>query len=75
MQFPPEILYISSRSLLSYNIIQTLVVFGNVIDIAILTDGLEMTVGTFNLAFLGAGYFASHYPLTLQRYNRCTYSC
>ena len=49
MRFPPEIIY---TELLCHNIIQTLVVLGNVIDVAIVADGLEVATGTFNFAFL-----------------------
>ena len=51
---PPEILCISSRFLLSYNIIQTLVVLGYIIDIAIVANGFEMQIGALYLAFLRA---------------------
>lgn len=40
------------RKLLRYNIIQTLVVLGNIVDVAIIADGLEVTTGTFYIAFL-----------------------
>ena len=49
MRFPPEIIY---TELLCHNIIQTLVVLGNVVDVAVVADGLEVTTGTFNFAFL-----------------------
>ena len=48
-QFPPEIIY---TELLRHNIIQTLVVLGNVVDVAVIADGLEVAAGTFYLAFL-----------------------
>ena len=51
---PPEILCISSRFLLSYNIIQTLVVLGYIIDIAIVANGFEMQIGALYLAFIRA---------------------
>ena len=51
-QFPPEIISTKFSKLLRYNIIQTLVVLGNVVDVAVVADGLEVTTGTFNLAFL-----------------------
>ena len=49
-QFPPE--NISISKLLCHNIIQTLVILGNVVDIAVVADGLEVATGTFYLAFL-----------------------
>ena len=49
MLFPPEIIY---TELLRHYVIQTLVVFGNVVDVAVVADGLEVATGTFNLAFL-----------------------
>lgn len=51
-QFPPEIISTKLSKLLRYNIIQTFVVFGNVIDIAVVADGLEVATGAFYLAFL-----------------------
>ena len=51
-QFPPELISTKLRKLLLYNIIQTLVVLGNIVDVAIIADGLEVTTGTFYLAFL-----------------------
>lgn len=50
-QFPPEIIY---TELFCHNIIQTLIVLGNVVDVAVVADGLEMTTGTFDFAFLRA---------------------
>ena len=38
--------------LFRHNIIQTLVVLGDVVDAAILADGFEVATGTFYLAFL-----------------------
>lgn len=58
MQMPPEILCISSRFLLSYNIIQTLVVLGYIIDIAIVANGFEMQIGALYLVFLRAAELA-----------------
>ena len=51
-QFPPEIISTKLSKLLRYNIIQTLVILGNVIDVTIVADGLEVAAGTFYLAFL-----------------------
>ena len=51
-QFPPEIICTKLSKLLCYNIIQTLVVLGNVVDIAVIADGLEVATGTFDFAFL-----------------------
>ena len=51
-QFPPEIISTKFSKLLRYNIIQTLVILGNVVDIAVVADGLEVAAGTFYLAFL-----------------------
>lgn len=48
-QFPPEIISTKLSKLLRYNIIQTLVVFGNVVDIAVVADCLEVATGTFVL--------------------------
>ena len=53
-QFPPEIISTKFSKLLRYNIIQTLVILGNVVDVAIVADGLEVATGTFYLAFLRA---------------------
>jgi len=53
-QFPPEIISTKLSKLLRYNIIQTLVVLGNVVDVAIVAVGFEVTTGTLNLTFLGA---------------------
>ena len=53
MRFPPEIIY---TELLRHNIIQTLVVLGNVVDVAVVADGLEVATGTFYLASLRASY-------------------
>ncbi len=39
MQFPPEIIF---TELPCQNIIQTLVVLGNVIDVAVVADGFEL---------------------------------
>ena len=52
LQFLPE--FVSINKLLRHNIIQTLIVLGNVVDIAIFSDGFEVATGTLNLAFLGA---------------------
>lgn len=51
-QFPAEIISTKLSKLLRYNIIQTLVVFGNVVDIAVVADCLEVATGTFDFAFL-----------------------
>lgn len=51
-QFPPEIISTKLSKLLRYNIIQTLVVPGNVVDVSVVADGFEVATGTFNLAFL-----------------------
>ena len=51
-QFPPEIISTKFSKLLRYNIIQTLVILGNVVDVAIVADSLEVATGTFYLAFL-----------------------
>lgn len=51
MRFPPEIIY---TELFCHNIIQTLIVLGNVVDVAVIADGLEVAAGTFYLAFLRA---------------------
>lgn len=51
-QSPPEIISPKLGKLLRHHIIQTLVVLGNVVDIAVVADCLEVTVGTFYLAFL-----------------------
>ncbi len=48
LQFPPE--FDSINKLLHHNIIQTLIVLGNVVDIAIVTDEFEVATGTLNLA-------------------------
>lgn len=48
-QFPPEIIY---TELFRHNIIQTLVVPGNVVDVAVVADCLEVAAGTFDFAFL-----------------------
>ena len=53
-QFPPEFICSKLSKLLCYNIIQTLVVPGNVVDVAVVADGFEVTTGTLNLTFLGA---------------------
>ena len=50
-QFPPEIIY---TELFCHNIIQTLIVLGNVVDVAVVADGLEVTTGTFDFTFLRA---------------------
>ena len=50
-QFPPEIIY---TELLCHYVIQTLVVLGNVVDVAVVADGLEVATGTFDFAFLRA---------------------
>ena len=50
-QFPPEIIIISSKFLLCHHIIQTLVVFGNVVDVAFIAKGFEVMLGTLQLAF------------------------
>ena len=47
--FPPEIIY---TELLRHYVIQTLVVLGNVVDVAVVADGLEVPTGTFDFAFL-----------------------
>ena len=39
--------------LFSYDIIQTLVVLGNVVDVAVIADGFEVAMGTLYLAFIG----------------------
>ena len=52
MQFPPEIISTKFSKLLRYNIIQTLVILGNVVDVAIVADGFEVATGTFYLTFL-----------------------
>ena len=51
-QFPPEIISTKFSKLLRYNIIQTLVILGKVVDVAIVADSLEVATGTFYLAFL-----------------------
>lgn len=51
VQFPTEIISPKLSKLLRYNIIQTLVVFGDIVDVAVVADGFEMTTGTFYLAF------------------------
>ena len=48
-QFPPEIIY---TELFCHNIIQTLIVLGNVVDVAVVADCLEVAAGTFDFAFL-----------------------
>ena len=53
-QFSPEIISISK--LLRHNIIQTLVVFGNVVDVAVIADGFEVVLGTLYLAFFFSFY-------------------
>ena len=58
MQFPPETLCISSRFLIIYNIIQTLVVLSYIIDIAIVANGFEMKIGALYLALLRAAELA-----------------
>ena len=37
--------------LFRHNIIQWLIVLGNIVDVAVVADGFEMTTGTFYLAF------------------------
>ena len=51
-QFPHEIISTKFSKLLRYNIIQTLVVFGNIVDVAVIADGLEVAASTFYVAFL-----------------------
>ena len=46
-QFPPEIISTKFSKLLRYNIIQTLVILGDIVDVAIVADGLEVATGTF----------------------------
>ena len=53
-QFPPEIISTKLSKLLRYNIIQTLVVFDNIVDVAVVADCLEVTAGTFDFAFIRA---------------------
>ena len=43
-QFPPEFISTKLRKLLRYNIIQTLVVLGNIVDVAVFADGLEKSI-------------------------------
>ena len=51
-QFPPEIISTKFSKLLRYNIIQTLVILGNIVDVTIVADGLEVAASTLNLTFL-----------------------
>ena len=54
LQFPPEIISSKLSKLLCHNIIQRLVVLGDIVDVAVIADGLEVATGTFYLAFLRA---------------------
>ena len=49
-QFPPKIIDTKLSKLLRHNIIQTFVVLGNAVDVAVIADGLEVTTGTLYLA-------------------------
>ncbi len=40
-QFPPQIIIISAKFLLCHRIIQTLVVLGSIVDVAVVVDGGE----------------------------------
>ena len=51
-QFPHEIISTKFSKLLRYNIIQTLVILGNIVNVAVVADGFEVATGTFYLAFL-----------------------
>lgn len=51
-QFPPEIISTKLSKLLCYNIIQTLVVLGNVVNVAVIVDGGEVATDALYLAFL-----------------------
>ena len=63
--FPPEIICSKLSKLLRHHIIQTLVVLGNVVDVTIVADGLEVATDTFNLAVLRASELAVLQIVTL----------
>ena len=44
MQFPPEFISTKISKLLRHYIIQTLVVLGNIVDVAVFADGLEKSI-------------------------------
>ena len=48
MQFPPEIIRKEFIKLLRHHIIQTLVVLGDVVDVAVVADGFEVATGFFS---------------------------
>lgn len=52
LQFPPK--FVSISKLLRHNIIKTLVVLGNVVDVTVIAEDFEVATGTLNLVFLGA---------------------
>ena len=52
ISFSPKIIFTKLSKLLCHNIIQWLVVLGNVVNVAVVADCLEVAAGTFYLAFL-----------------------
>lgn len=55
-QFPPEFISTKISKLLCHNIIQTLVVLGNIVNVAVVADGFEVVQGTPYLAFFFSFY-------------------
>ena len=54
--FPPETISTKFSKLLCHNIIQTLVVLGNIVNEAVIADGFEVVQGTPYLAFFFSFY-------------------
>lgn len=52
--FRTKSLSIKLSKLLRHNIIQSLVVLGDIVNVAVVADGLEVATGTFDFAFLRA---------------------
>lgn len=54
ISFRPKLFFTKLSKLLRHNIIKTLVVLGNVVNVTVVADGFKMATGTLNLAFFGA---------------------